>query len=68
MTGAAMRTTALQYAASAGLLGMLALATATGSFGQMRTGTHTGIETAQYCMPQDENSDAHRFYCRNDPS
>ena len=45
---------------------MLALASATGSFGQVRTGTHAGIETAQYCVPQDENPDAHRFYCRNE--
>jgi hypothetical protein len=61
-----MRPTVLRYAASAGLVGMLALVTATGSFGQVRTGTHAGIETAQYCVPQDENSDAHRFYCRNE--
>jgi hypothetical protein len=61
-----MRTAALRYAASAGLVGMLALVTATGSFGQVRTGTHAGIETAQYCVPQDENPDAHRFYCRDE--
>ena len=61
-----MRTTVLRYAAGAGLVGMLALATATGSFGQVRTGTHAGMETAQYCAPQDENPDAHRFYCRNE--
>jgi hypothetical protein len=61
-----MRTTILRYAGNAGLIGMLALAAAGGSFGQIRTGAPAGDELAQYCAPQDENPDAHRFYCRNE--
>jgi hypothetical protein len=59
-----MRATILRYAANAGLIGTLALAAASGSFGQARA--PTGNELAQYCAPQDESPDAHRFYCRNE--
>jgi hypothetical protein len=61
-----MRTAILRYAANAGLIGMLALAAATSSFGQVRTGAPAGNELAQYCAPQDESPDAHRFYCRSE--
>ena len=61
-----MRWTILRYAANAGLIGMLALAAATSSFGQVRTGVSAGNELAQYCAPQDESPDAHRFYCRSE--
>jgi hypothetical protein len=59
-----MRTTILRYAANAGLIGMLALAAA--ALGQVRTGAPAGNELAQYCAPQDESPDAHRFYCRSE--
>jgi hypothetical protein len=61
-----MRATTLRYAAHAGLIAMLALAAAGGSFGQVRTGAAAGNELAQYCAPQDESPDAHRFYCRSE--
>jgi uncharacterized membrane protein YbhN (UPF0104 family) len=61
-----MRWTILRYAANAGLIGMLALAAATSSFGQVRTGASAGNELAQYCAPQDESPDVHRFYCRSE--
>src|SRR5215469_11113079 len=62
----AMRTTILRYAANAGLIGVLALAAASSSFGQVRTQAPTGNELAQYCAPQDESADAHKFYCRSE--
>ena len=61
-----MRWTILRYAANAGLIGMLALAAATSSFGQVRTQAPAGNELAQYCAPQDESPDAPRFYCRSE--
>jgi hypothetical protein len=61
-----MRATILRYAGNAGLIGMLALAAAGGSLGQVRTGATGGNELAQYCAPQGESPDAHRFYCRNE--
>ncbi len=42
------------------------LTAASGSFGQVRTGALAGTELVQYCAPQDESPDAHRFYCRNE--
>jgi uncharacterized protein HemX len=59
-----MRTTILRYAANAALIGVLALAAATSSFGQVRA--PAGNELAQYCAPQDESTDAHKFYCRSE--
>ena len=61
-----MSRTLLRYAANAGLIGMLALAAASSSFGQVRTEAPAGNELAQYCAPQDESTDAHRFYCRSE--
>ena len=61
-----MRTTILRYAAHAGLIGLLALATASSSFGPVRTQAPAGNEWAQYCAPQDESTDAQRFYCRSE--
>ena len=60
-----MRTTALKYAMSVGLGGMLALGTATG-FGQLRTGTVAARQVTQYCIPPRDNPDAYRFYCGNE--
>ena len=60
-----MRTTILRYAANAGFVVMLALAAAASSFAQVRTG-RAGNELAQYCAPQDESTDAHKFYCRSE--
>ena len=45
-----MRTTALKYAMSVGLGGMLALGAATG-FGELRTGTVAARQVTQYCIP-----------------
>ena len=61
-----MRTTILRYAANAGFVAMLTLAAATSSFAQVRTQAPAGNEFAQYCAPQDESTDAHKFYCRSD--
>jgi hypothetical protein len=57
-----MRATALKYAMSVGLGGMLVLGTATGS-GQLRTGTVAAPQVTQYCIPPRDNPDAYRFYC-----
>ena len=62
----AMRTTILRYAANAGFVAMLTLAAASSSFAQVRTQAPAGNGFAQYCPPQDESTDAHRFYCRSD--
>src|SRR5262249_51255398 len=59
----AMRTMILRYAVNAGLIGLLAVAAASSSFGQLRTQAPAGNELAQYCAPQDESTDAHKFYC-----
>ena len=57
-----MRATALKYAMSVGLGGMLALGAATG-FGQVRTETDAASQVTQYCVPTHDNPDSHRFYC-----
>jgi hypothetical protein len=61
-----MRTTILRHAANAGLIGLLAVAAASSSFGQVRTQAPTGNELAQYCAPQHESTDAPKFYCRSE--
>ena len=61
-----MRTRIRRYAANAGLIGVLALAAASSSFGQVRTRAPAGNELAQYCAPQDESTDAPKFYCRSE--
>ena len=61
-----MRTTIRRYAVDAGLIGLLALAAAGSSFGQVQTRAPAGNELAQYCAPQDESTDAHKFYCRSE--
>ena len=61
-----MRTTIPRYAANAGLIGLLALAAASSSFGQVRTQAPAGNQLAQYCAPQDESPDAPKFYCRSE--
>ena len=61
-----MRTTMLRYAANAGLIGVLALVAASSSVGQVRTRAPAGNKLAQYCAPQDESTDAHKFYCRSE--
>src|SRR5262249_18430427 len=62
----AQRTMVLRYAANAGFVATLALAAASSSFGQVRTQAPAGNEVAQYCAPQDESTDAHKFYCRSE--
>jgi hypothetical protein len=61
-----MTTTIRRYAANAGLIGLLALAAASSSLGQVRTQAPAGNELAQFCAPQDESTDAHKFYCRSE--
>ena len=61
-----MRRTILRHAANAGLIGLLALAAASSSFGQVRTQAPAGNQLAQYCAPQDESPDAPKFYCRSE--
>jgi hypothetical protein len=61
-----MRTTILRYAANAGLIAVLAVAAASSSFGQVRTQAPAGNESAQYCAPQHESTDAPKFYCRSE--
>jgi hypothetical protein len=61
-----MRTTMLRYAANAGLIAMLALTAASSSFGPLRTGAFAGNQSAQYCAPQHESTDAPKFYCRSE--
>ena len=51
-----MRTTIPRYAANAGLIGLLALAAASSSFGQVRTQAPAANELAQYCAPQHEST------------
>jgi hypothetical protein len=60
-----MRATALKYAMSVALGGMLALGAATG-FGLVWTGTVAASQVTQYCVPRRDNPDAHRFYCGNE--
>ena len=61
-----MRTTIPRYAANAGFVAILALAAASSSFGQLRTQAPAGNELAQYCAPEDESTDAPKFYCRSE--
>jgi hypothetical protein len=56
----------LRYAANVGLMAMLALAAASSSFGQLRTRAPAGNESAQFCAPQHESTDAPKFYCRSE--
>jgi len=48
------------------LVGLLAVAAASSSFGQLRTRAPAGNELAQYCAPQHESTDAPKFYCRSE--
>jgi hypothetical protein len=58
--------TILRYAAHAGLIGLLAFVAASGPFAEVRTGAAAGKELTQYCAPQEDVPDAHRFYCRSE--
>jgi hypothetical protein len=44
---------------------MLALAGA-GASVEIGTGAQAPLAIAQYCAPQDETPDAHRFYCHHE--
>ena len=61
-----MRPTMLQHATNAGLIGLLAVAAASSSFGPARTQAPAGNEWAQYCAPQHESTDAPKFYCHSE--
>jgi hypothetical protein len=61
-----MRTTMLQYAMSAAVGGMLALASVTGSLAQLQSGAHAANQVAQYCAPPQEDSEVPKLYCRNE--
>ena len=56
---------AWRLAGLAGLFGMLALAGA-GASVEIGTGAQAPLAIAQYCAPQDETPDAHRFYCHHE--
>jgi hypothetical protein len=56
---------ALRFAGLAGLFGMLALA-GVGPNAQIGTGAQAPLAMAQYCAPQDQTPDAHRFYCHHE--
>ena len=55
--------TVLRGAACAGLLAIVALTGSTHWFAQIPTGAQVSAKTAQYCAPQEEIPDAHKFYC-----
>src|SRR5262245_38877727 len=63
--GATMTTTAMQYAATLGLLGALVAATLLGLPAQVHAGTRGVGIMAQYCAPQHDSVDLHRIYCRD---
>jgi len=56
---------AWRLAGLAVLFGMLALAGA-GASVEIGTGAQAPLAIAQYCAPQDETPDAHRFYCHHE--
>jgi len=60
-----MTTTAMQYAATLGLLGALLAATLMGLPAQVQAGTRGAGVMAQYCAPQHDSIDLHRIYCRD---
>jgi hypothetical protein len=62
---ATMTTTAMQYAATLGLLGALVAATLMGLPAQVQAGTRGAGVMAQYCAPQHDSIDLHRIYCRD---
>jgi len=55
-----MTTTAMQYAATLGLLGALVAATLMGLPAQVQAGTRSLGVMAQYCAPQHDGIDLHR--------
>ncbi len=58
--------TMLQYAVSAAAGGMLALAAVTGSIDQIQAAANAANQVAQYCAPAQDDSEAPKFYCRNE--
>jgi hypothetical protein len=60
-----MTTTAMQYAATLGLLGALVAATLMGLPAQVQAGTRSLGVMAQYCAPQHDGIDLHRIFCRD---
>jgi hypothetical protein len=64
-----MRTTRLQNALRAAAGGMLALAAVAGALEQLQAGTHAASQVSQFCAPpQEEDSEAPKFYCGHDYS
>jgi hypothetical protein len=62
-----MKTAAMRYAATIGLLGALALLAAISAAGQIHSGAEGGSALAQYCAPppHHDQPDLHRIYCRD---
>jgi hypothetical protein len=60
-----MTTTAMQSAATLGLLGALVAATLMGLPGKVHAGTKGVGVLAQYCVPHHDSVDFHRIYCRD---
>jgi hypothetical protein len=55
-----------QCALTAGMVGMVALVTATGWLGQVRTEARAAGQVAQYCAPEQDSDapESPRLYCR----
>jgi hypothetical protein len=55
----------LQYALSAGLVGMLAIGAGGGWPGPVRPGAEATSQVSQYCVPPEQDPNSPRLYCRN---
>jgi len=64
-TVANMQTTMLQYALSAGLVGMVAIGAGGGWPGPVRPGAEAASQVSQYCVPPEQDPNSPRLYCRN---
>jgi hypothetical protein len=60
-----MTTAALRYVVTFALASALCLMVAIASLEHIRTGAEGRSLMSQYCVPPDDGSDAHRFYCRH---
>ena len=61
-----MKSAAMRYAATIGLLGALALLAAISAAGHVHSRAGRGSAMAQYCAPpHHDHPDLHRIYCRD---